>query len=135
MTFARLQVNVRGKSKDRECDNCRSPLRPLFTSFFCPNDCDRDGGESRVISWGGRRFRMKRVSQGERLPAWAESAWNFVDSTKRDDPSLTLDQLAEAWNDYVTCQYDEKQPGWLLSNHGMKISCTRGALVFSAALP
>ena len=26
------------------CPTCGTPMRPLLTSWFCPNDCDRRGG-------------------------------------------------------------------------------------------
>lgn len=44
------------------CPMCGDPMRPLLTSWFCPNDCDRRGGPPvRYIDIVEPRWRYKRA--------------------------------------------------------------------------
>lgn len=33
------------------CITCQSPMKPLFTGFFCPNDCDRKKTDEQSMGW------------------------------------------------------------------------------------
>lgn len=43
-----------------KCNSCGSGMKPLFTGFYCPNDCDR-GGKPRVMPATFTRYDGKQA--------------------------------------------------------------------------
>lgn len=53
-------------------------MLPLFTSFFCPRECDRPPAirsDGTTIEYAGRRFRFQRIHYGDKVPEWARYGW------------------------------------------------------------
>lgn len=51
------------------CPTCNTPLKPLFQTFFCPNDCDRPGGGPK---------RKEEETTGEWWRQIVPGIWKFV---------------------------------------------------------
>lgn len=99
-------------------------MRPLFTSFFCPKDCDRRGNEL-TMNVGDSRWRLQRIRIGEVIPEWATHGWWLFDgdSLKRESMMTTTERLIELLE--ADWEY-RHEPGWKLESRslipGMKFS-------------
>lgn len=119
---------------------CGESMKPLFTSFFCPNDCDRGGStiKSTTFLWKGKTFRVARVKKLQPFPAWVVYAWAlFKGHEGREDGEASFDDLMQSWREYEPEPYED-YPGWTLAHQGVDpkqgLQFEAGGLVFSAAL-
>lgn len=95
------------------CQTCTGPMRLLFSSFYCPNDCDRqdkvmfDG--ARLFMWRGQRWLVKKV---DRAPAGARS-WQVL-AAECDFTNWTEEQIAlygERYRIRADDQWSDSGPG------------------------
>jgi hypothetical protein len=97
------------------CEVCGGAKRPLFTSWFCPKECDRPG--VRVVS---------AVAFGGEVPAytffWKGAVWRAFKRRRRDalpkgtlvweDPGHKLADPGSLVNSIVGLMGFSDEPGW-----------------------
>lgn len=77
------------------CSSCGERLRPLFTSLFCPNECDASGPRSIAID--SERWWVALVSPGGKIPTWATKGWYVIDRWKISTLDSALLKMKEEW--------------------------------------
>lgn len=126
----------------RECDSCGRKMLPLFTTFFCPNDCDRlppePGSQIGIVVWPRARFKVIRVPGGVPLPDWVESGWSLMKDfySPIEDSNTPFKELIRLFNEVIIAKPDKIHPGWLMDEPTRKKGFTEDAgLGFSGPLP
>ncbi len=56
----------------QKCPDCSAEMKPLFTSFFCPNDCDTPEGKQRNIEKAEAKLRAARPF------VWVNHSWDLA---------------------------------------------------------
>lgn len=100
-----------------DCPRCGTHLRPLFTSLFCPNDCDRRDRDEYIITMiDGFRWRMALVPFGARFPQWATRGRYLLESDRRFDPRIESDAMRALA--FLRKEWEEDGPDWWkIENH------------------
>lgn len=66
-----------------QCPTCKAQMKPLFTSWFCPSDCDKPGSaQIREFVKDGRRWRGTLV---KKIVGPNRSWWLKEDMENRND--------------------------------------------------
>lgn len=90
--LVRGRDRIRAGSRDRDrfllgttegvmnttCTFCGGAMKPLFSGYFCPKDCDRKpslGDLTTFWTWFNQKYRVQFVSTGELIPVWATHGW------------------------------------------------------------
>lgn len=48
-------------------------MLPLFTSLYCPNNCDKSYMDYVIIEWRGDKYKCQKLDKGIRtIPSWAK---------------------------------------------------------------
>lgn len=96
------------------CPTCKGHMKPLFTGFFCPNDCDRTprplkSTDAFIHVHDGTRWQVWLADSIDRvLPLEAQRGWWI---SKSDNWKQTAERLIN--------QYHPQPPGWNFHNAGM----------------
>ncbi len=121
------------------CPVYLAEMRPLMTSLFCPNDCDRkeaavpDGSLMAFVAVpSGQRWKMvRRDGSFHPTPRWATRAW-IIGRNHQFDSNLSLDELAMNWEKMLK-PYPGSSPGWDI--RCQKIDMTGAFLFFGPVGP
>lgn len=90
------------------CASCGSAMRPLFTSMFCPNECDPSGPRS--IEIDSERWWVALVPPEGKIPSWATMGWYLIKKLGIVDLDAAIVKMREEWDE------DEEKNWWKLSN-------------------
>ncbi len=71
------------------------------------------------FKYGGRSWRIDRVTKGDEVPEWATGGWSLINEDSRSKSASTLTELAGAWEEHFDINgFDENDvPGWTLTSY------------------
>lgn len=107
------------------CAVCGSDMAPLFSSLYCPNDCDKN--EIRTLVWEGGTYRYIILECGRSenaVPKWVRYGWNQEYSDAIDINNIANHQGMDA---------DKIHIGWPIGNRTLYKTCKY--ILFSEKLP